>query len=222
MTVYEIIGGGSSSGVTFTWVLGAARVSPVWVSRSLATPKISPTVAALQGTCFLPTSWNSAPSRSLCSTRVFSTGVSEVTVPRTVRNKEICPAKGSMIVLKQSAATGASGSPSSSMSPELSVAARPGRSLADGNALASASSWSTPTLRPAEPMRTGHSVPASMPECRPDRTSSAVSSPSSRYFSTRSSSAMETDSIIASSASLTASSRSAGTSCSVGAPPSPL
>jgi hypothetical protein len=117
--------------------------------------------------------------------------------PENTRNSVMRPTYGSEIVLKTNVVNGPAGSPlRSCSSPSFVITLTGGRSAGDGKASTmNSATRSTPIPCDADPHNTGANLAWTRPALTPRTISSAESSPSSRYFSSRVSSASATASV---------------------------
>ena len=189
-------GSGRSSGVSVAVSPLATSVSPVAVWASLATAPMSPAGTSATVSCSLPRKVNSWPTRSSAFRVEFSREESGRARPLNTRNRLIRPTYGSETVLNTRAVSGPFGSEGRCSSvPSFFVTVTGGRSAGEGKA--SATKWarrSTPAGLPAAPTSTGANFASASPALTPLTISSPDSSPASRYFSSRASSASATES----------------------------
>jgi len=175
------------------WIgaFSSERVSPVRVSLSFATAAMAPGPTNAVGVWVLPMRSRICPTRSLLPLVLFKRTVSEESVPETTLNMLSFPAYGSLNVLKTKAEKGASGEGlREALSSVLgSLPSRAGRPSGEGRRVVTASTrCRTPTLRVADPQRTGTNFPVATPWLSPCLISSSVRLPPSRYLSMRESS----------------------------------
>src|SRR5438105_11188901 len=172
------------------------RVSPVFVWASFATAPTSPAGTSETLSWSLPWSVKSWPTRSSVLFWTLWTEESGRNRPENTRNIEILPTYGSDTVLNTCAVSGPEGSfGRSSSSPALvvTVTVRP---AGEGNtSRTNHTTRSAPMGLAAAASSTGDTLPSAKPVFMARRISSSGSSPCSRYFSSRASSASATASV---------------------------
>ncbi len=180
--------GYSGTGIDSGWPL-SQKVSPVAVTESFATEAISPQCTLLTAICSLPR-WMCRPAmRSSSPLFWFQTRASACMEPENIRKYVIFPTNGSAVVFQIYAASGLESEAVSSSSPSFPWAVRAGASAGDGAISTMAFNHGPmPISRPPAAQKTGTKSPETTTFFKPRISSSLVSSPLSRYFSSRASS----------------------------------